>query len=150
MEQNLIKNMKKIFTLFILFISILGGYSQNNDSFDKFLTILAKVESSGNPGAFNKSENAIGIYQIRPAYFKDAQKQNKELNKYSHSDCYRPDVAKVVVKSYMERYCKNGNFETWAKSHNGGGCYYLNKNKKFNSNLEIYWAKFRKIELTIK
>ena len=136
--------MKKILFTFISILAVYSAFSQNNKDFNQFLTILAKVESSGKTNAFNKSENAIGIYQIRPDYFKDAQKQNKQLSLLSHRDCYNPEVAKLVVKSYMERYCKTNNFETWAKSHNGGGRYYLNRNKKFNSNLDIYWRKFQK------
>lgn len=142
------------FLLFISFVTFGGeivNYANfrpntvNNNDFDKFLTILARVESSGKTNAFNKSEDAIGIYQIRPDYFTDAAEYNKSLKKYSHNDCYNPEIARMVVKSYMERYCKTNNFETWAKTHNGGGRYYLNKNKQYKSNLEKYWARFQKM-----
>lgn len=106
---------------------------------DSFFNALAAVESSGNPKAYNKKEKAIGIYQIRPAYFADAQKANPELRKYRHDDCYRPEVAKKAVKAYMSRYCKGGTLEDMARAHNAGWNW---KNKKQLTN--NYWQKVKK------
>lgn len=139
---------KKYILIFCLILLNLTCLSRELKDFDSFLKILAVVESSNNPKAYNKSENAIGIYQIRLLYFKDAQKFNKNLIKYSHSDCYSPEISKLVVKSYMLRYSNNkiDSFQTWAKMHNGGGRYWLNKSKKYKENLIIYWEKFKNIQ----
>lgn len=116
-------------------------------NFNQFLIILAKLESSNDPKAYKESEKAIGLYQIRPDYFADAQEFNKDLIKYRHSDCYNPEIAKKVVQSYILRYSnsKIDSFETWAKMHNGGGRYWLVKKKNYQKNLDIYWGKFQNI-----
>lgn len=116
-------------------------------TFEQFCAALASVESSGNPRAFNGKENAIGIYQIRPAYFHDAQDFDKSLAKYKHADCYNRTVAKSVVAAYFKRYApkafKNKDFETLAKLHNGG-CRWMNKDAKTQEKLSKYWQKVQK------
>lgn len=132
--------MKKLILILSIFSLNLGVFGRELKDFDKFLKILAVVESSNNPKAYNKSEKAIGIYQIRPDYFKDAQEFNKELINFTHSDCYNPEISKIVVKSYLSRYCKENDFESWARCHNAG----WNWKKKLNKT-DKYWAKFKKI-----
>jgi hypothetical protein len=113
-------------------------------TFEQFCAALAAVESSNNARAFNERENAIGIYQIRPAYFQDAQDFDKSLTKYKHGDCYDRTVAKLVITAYFKRYApkafKNKNFEILAKLHNGG-CQWMNKNAKTQEKLSKYWSK---------
>ena len=138
------KTARKLVCFLFIFSFILPVLGRDLPKIDDFLTILARVESSNNPKTYNKSENAIGIYQIRAQYFKDAQDFDKNLSKYSHSDCYNPEISRKVVKSYLTRYSndKIDSFETWAKMHNGGGRYWLNKNKKYQENLDKYWKNF--------
>lgn len=132
-----------IFCLFSNF-NCFGQIKQiNNKDFNKFLKALAMVESSNNPKAYNKSENAIGIYQIRKLYFIDAQRINPALQKYKHEDCYRPEVARLVVEAYLSKYSKQQTPEHWAKCHNGGLNYYK-KTGRAKNNLEIYWGKINK------
>lgn len=113
-------------------------------TFEQFCAALAAVESSNNARAFNEKENAIGIYQIRPAYFHDAQDFDKSLVKYKHDDCYNRTVAKLVIAAYFKRYTpkafKNKDFEILAKLHNGG-CQWMNKNAKTQGKLSEYWLK---------
>ena len=117
--------------------SFLIALSINAANMDDFFVALAKVESSNNPRAINKKENALGIYQIRLAYYKDSNVGGK------HSDVYNPVIAKQVVLAYFQRYepkaLKNNDFETLARCHNGG-CGWR-KNKSLTDN---YWNKIKK------
>lgn len=130
-----------------LFISLAYSNSCLSVTFDEFAKSLARVESSNNPKSFNSKENAIGLYQIRPLYFKDAQVFDKDLAKYTHKDCFDPRVAKRVVWAYFMKYEKtsliNGNWENLAKLHNGG-CGWKSKTGKVKSNLDTYWTKVQK------
>lgn len=113
-------------------------------NFEDFTLAIGKVESSNNPKAINKSENALGIYQIRLNYFLDAQKFDPELVKYKHSDCFNPQVSKRVIWAYMAKYdsksLNTGNWENLAKLHNGG-CGWRIKKGQVKTNLENYWRK---------
>ena len=124
-------------------------FSAQNKDFGLFLNILGQIESSNNPKAYNKKEKAIGIYQIRLNYFKDAQQFNPKLRKYTHKNCFDPLISRWVVKSYMRHYepkaLKENDFETLARCHNGG-CNWRNKKELTNK----YWQKFLKISLAIK
>ena len=88
----------------ILVVLLMLSVTASAATFDQFCAALGKVESSGNPLAYNSKERAIGLYQIRPAYFKDAAEYDKELSRFSHKDCYNPQVAKRVVWAYLSRY----------------------------------------------
>ncbi len=112
--------------------------------FNQFAAALIKVESSGNPLAFNKKENAKGALQVRPAYFKDAQIFDSELRKYSHDHCFDKRVAVRVLWAYCSKYepqaLKRGDWETLARLHNGG-CGWADKQGKAKTNLNNYWQK---------
>jgi len=116
---------------------ILISFSLNAESLDTFFAALAKVESSNNPKAINTKETALGIYQIRPAYFKDAGVKAK------HSDVFKPEIAKRVVLAYFQKYeptaLKNLDFETLARCHNGGCGWRRNK-----SATNMYWQKVKR------
>ncbi len=139
------RNNKFIYIVFTLFLVNLSLYSAN---LDKFLHSLAIVESNNNPKAYNKHENAIGLYQIRLNYFKDAREFNQILNKYSHNDCYSPEISKLILLSYFKRYepkaLEMNDFEVLAKLHNGG-CGWRNKKGQVKNNLDLYWNKVNKV-----
>ena len=127
-----------------IILVILGmTVASHGADFNDFCKAVAKVESSGNPLAYNSKENAIGIYQIRSAYFKDAQNFDKELSRFTHKDCYNPEVAKRVVWAYMSRYeskaLNNNDFQSMARAHNGG-CGWRSKANLTNN----YWSKVSK------
>ena len=120
-------------TIFALLFAI----SASAANLDPFFAALAKVESSGNSKAVNKKETALGIYQIRPAYFKDANVKG------NHEQVFDPAFARRVCEAYFKKYEKkafdNGDFETLARCHNGGcGC---RKNKSLTDG---YWNKIKK------
>ena len=125
--------MRKIIATLLLSFSVAATSAAD---LNKFLDALAKVESSGNSRAVNKKENALGLYQIRPAYFKDSGVKAK------HSDVFKPEVARKVVLGYFQKYeptaLKNLDFETLARVHNGG-CGWR-KNKAATNG---YWKKIQ-------
>lgn len=129
------------------FLLLFFVVSANAANFDAFTKAIATVESNNNPRAYNRKENAIGIYQIRAAYFADAQKQDKELARFKHADCYNPMVAKRVVWAYFKRYepdaLRKQDWQTLAKLHNGGSGHRV-KSGQTRQNLEIYWEKVKK------
>lgn len=128
----------RLILLFLFSSTILG-----NELNDEFFARLAKVESGGNPKAWNKKEDAKGLYQIRPAYFQDAQKINGDLIKYSHSDCFDPVIARKVVETYLNKYSREKNWENYAKCHNGG-LFYFKKKGIVQKRLKDYYLLFLK------
>ena len=122
--------MKYIFSFFIVLCV-------NAANMDSFLNALAKVESSNNPKAINKKETALGIYQIRPAYFKDANVKG------SHSQVFDPTFARRVCEAYFKRYAPEayakGDFESLARLHNSGPSF-----AKRKSLTDGYWQKIKK------
>lgn len=113
----------------------------NGANMDDFFRALGEVESSNNWRAYNKKENAIGVYQIRRLYFIDSNVKGK------HESCYNPKIARQVCENYFKRYepraYREGNWEVLAKLHNGG-CSYKKKDAATQKKLEIYWQKVKK------
>lgn len=128
--------MKKILLTLLMTISTQAA------DMDGFFRALGAVESSNNPRAYNKKENAIGIYQIRRLYFIDSNVKGK------HESCYNPKVARQVCENYFKRYepraYREGNWEVLAKLHNGG-CNWRKKDPATQKKLEIYWNKVKKV-----
>jgi soluble lytic murein transglycosylase-like protein len=123
--------MKNIFALFALSISI------NAANLDPLFKAIANVESSNNPKAINKKENALGIYQIRAAYFKDSRVKG------NHEQVFNPTFARSVCEAYFKRYAPEayakGDFESLARLHNSGPSF-----AKRKSATDGYWQKIKK------
>jgi len=77
------------------------------------------VESRNDPNAYNAAEDAAGIAQIRPCYLQDV---NEYLGAavFGLADRYDPEASRAMFETYMERYCRDGGPEQWARCHNGG------------------------------
>jgi len=120
-------------TIFALLFAI----SASAANLDPFFAALAKVESSGNPKAVNKKETALGIYQIRPAYFQDSKVKG------NHEQVFNPTFARSVCEAYFKRYAPEayakGDFESLARLHNMGPSY-----AKRKSATDGYWQKIKK------
>ena len=127
---------KLAYFIFCLFYSLISESAEITDGFFK---ALGQVESGQNPKAYNKNENAIGIYQIRKLYFIDAQNFAPELKKYRHEDCFNEKISRKIVLAYLSKYCKNGSFEDFARCHNLGPNW---KNKKHL--IQKYWNRIKK------
>jgi len=94
------------------------GTNQINN-FDQLLESIATVESNNNPQAYNKKEDAVGLYQIRPIYQKDVNRILGE-EKYTSQDRWNPIKSREMVEIYLNHYGKDKSFEEMARIHNGG------------------------------
>jgi len=68
---------------------------------------IRMVESSGDPNAFNKKENAVGHLQIRPGVVADVNEWNRRRGiptRYTHQDARDPEKAMEMFHAYMARY----------------------------------------------
>jgi hypothetical protein len=120
-------------TIFALLFAI----SASAANLDPFFAALGKVESSNNSKAVNKKENALGIYQIRAAYFKDSRVKG------NHEQVFNPTFARQVCEAYFKRYAPEayakGDFESLARLHNMGPSF-----EKRKSATDKYWSKIQK------
>lgn len=75
---------------------------------DRLMPILSLIESSNNPKAVNKSEDAVGLYQLRPIYVKDVNRISKttHLNAFTLKDRYDIAKSKTMVKIYLSYWGK--------------------------------------------
>ena len=102
---------------------------------------LILVESSGNPNAFNKKENACGCLQIRPIMLREVnrilRKQNndKRFTKEDRWDCGLSQEMFYIWRNYHH---ENSSNEVVARNWNGGPRGY----KKQST--EHYWNKVQK------
>jgi len=97
---------------------------------DLYFEALGQKESSGNPKARNVKENALGLYQIRPAFWSDGVGQLvkeglDEAKTWKHEvDAFDPEKARLVTMGYMKRYIPSRlralDFIGMARTHNGG------------------------------
>ena len=89
------------------------------DPLDVAWRIVCKNESTNNPRAYNKKENAIGIAQIRPIMIRDV---NRILGSqvYVHQDAYDPVKARQMFMIFQKYYHPNGTPEIWIKSWRSG------------------------------
>lgn len=103
---------------------------------DDLINAIATVESNNNPLAYNSSEDAIGILQIRPIMVREINNICNKCN-FKHSD------ARSVIKSrnmFKIWYHINDfrSFEIAARNWNGGYSGY-----KKSSTLN-YWLRVKK------
>jgi len=79
---------------FILFAFMLAQANEIN------LEIIAKIESSNNPLAYNTRSQARGLYQITPICLKDYNQQNG-LNLPVNA-LFNPSTSHTIAKWYLE------------------------------------------------
>lgn len=65
------------------------------------LNIIAKIESSNNPFAYNIRSKAIGLYQITPICLKEYNNFHKK--KYVSLHLFNPFINKKIAKWYLEK-----------------------------------------------
>jgi len=100
--------MKQFVIMLMVFIPILS-FAPNNSfylykesDFIYEVSIIAHIESRYKLDAFNESENAVGLLQIRQTVIDDV---NKFFNKnYTINEMYNPFVAVTVLNLYREMY----------------------------------------------
>jgi len=121
---------------------------------DALLTILIplliQVESSGNPNAVNKKEDAVGILQIRQCVIEDVNRiyQTKYTEKDRLNKAKSMSICRLYLKYYGTRYqLKTGKkadiyilASMWCAGPDGY------KQIKTNKNVQNYIEKIKKAE----
>lgn len=121
---------------------------------DALLTILIplliQVESSGNPNAVNKKEDAVGILQIRQCVIEDVNRiyQTKYTEKDRLNKAKSMSICRLYLKYYGTRYqLKTGKkadiyilASMWCAGPDGY------KQIKTNENVQKYIEKIKKAE----
>ncbi len=84
---------------------------------------VARVESHGDPRAYNRKENAVGIVQIRPVMLADANRIAGR-QRWTLADRTNPAQSWEIFRLVCLHYQPNGTPEEWARVWNGGpsGC----------------------------
>lgn len=132
--------MKKLLlvSFFLLFFHILSYAPENKPTFliqepvkinyyEPLVKAIVKVESAGNPLAYNASEGAVGAFQIRQCRIKH---YNRLTGKnYTLNEMYDYNKAKEVFLYFAV----GKSYERAAKSWNGSGPMTI-----------IYWSKVQK------
>lgn len=135
-----------ILALWLVVVCVTADAETVRFSLDDLIDSIALVESENNPNAINKSENAIGILQIRPIMVEDFNRIYG--TNYPHSIAWNARWSKAIAKGIFKHYTKN--LETISAKHctfiwNGGGSAYKRvdapRNDLKQSNLERYHAK---------
>lgn len=86
--------------------------------YEALFKAVCAVESSGDPLAYNKAENAVGIAQIRQIRIKDYNQRTG--HNYKLVEMFNPEKAKSVFLYYASRH-KPCEYEHIARSWNGSG-----------------------------
>lgn len=105
----------------------------------KFIAAEIQVESNGRDNAIGDDGKAIGCLQVHKACHKDSGVAG------NYTNCFNRAYSIKVITSYLNRYCpraiKRNDFETMARTWNGG------PNGKNNPATLVYW---RKVQAAIK
>jgi hypothetical protein len=97
--------------------------------FDRLLTAVLLVESSGDTLAYNINEEAVGGLQIRPIRLLD---YNQRTGKnYKIEDCYNFRISKEIFLYYADQ-SGTTDYESIARCWNGSGIATLD-----------YWARVK-------
>tara|TARA_R100000773_G_scaffold19838_1_gene17790 strand:- start:1586 stop:2014 length:429 start_codon:yes stop_codon:yes gene_type:complete len=116
---------------------------------DHALYAMRIVESNNNPDAVGDRGKAIGIYQVWRIYWTDAIEYTPSIGG-EYKDCFNPEYAEQIVRSYMRRYCNKrrlGHEPTirdYCIIHNGGPNAHKATGQK-KKNLDKYWAKCKEV-----
>ena len=66
------------------------------------LAIVAQIESSGNPDAYNARSGATGMYQIMPVCLKDYNQYHKS-SQYTMQEMFDPAKARIISDWYLHK-----------------------------------------------
>lgn len=96
---------------------------QKTFDWEPVISAIAKVESGGNPKAFNKNGNCGGLLQITPVLVKECNnilKNRKSTKRYTMSDRFNAEKSKEMFILIQETYNPSHNIEKAIRMWNGG------------------------------
>lgn len=134
---------KKVIIIVSIFSLNYAVFGRDLPDFERFIQILGQLESNNNDFAVGDKGKSISRYQIQRNCYLDAKEYDKNIQ-FSYESLTNKQNAAQIVKSYISRYCKENDYESWARCWNSGPGW---KNKKELTN--NYWLKFQKISKKI-
>lgn len=86
---------------------------------EKLIMAIAIKESGSESMAYNKSEDAVGILQIRKTYLDECNRLAHK--KFTYNDRWDADKSIEIFNIIMNHWCPSYNIDTVAMIHNSGG-----------------------------
>jgi hypothetical protein len=133
---------KKLILTVLLMLPISVSAQKEQFDWNPVMDAIIRVESKGDPKAFNKNGNCAGILQITPGLVKQCNewlKAKKSKKRYTLSDRYNVKKSKemfVMVQSY---YNKSNNVEKAIRIWNGGYGYSKAKTENYYRKVMKYY-----------
>ncbi len=137
MTKFILVCLSAIALIWLLSFLVLPAEAAQDDVMLKTFNAICKVESSNNPNAHNKKEDARGAAQIRLIMVKDVNRIVGST-RYDHDDAWSRVKSYEMFKHYQKRYSNTNSPEQMARNWNGGP----NGYKK--SSTKTYWSKVQK------
>ena len=137
--------MRKKLKLFLLVIALavpIMADSQNKEVFnwESVINAIIQVESKGNPKAYNKAGDCVGVLQITPVLVKECNnilKSQKSAKRYTLQDRWNAEKSKEMFVIIQEKHNPEHNIEKAIKCWNCGG-FYLKNNGWKNKSVGYY------------
>lgn len=144
LKHTMMRNIKRalLICMTALLFSTTAHAKGNNDNLEKVLDAIIQVESKGNPKAYNKAGNCVGILQITPVLVRQCNiilKRKKSKKRYTYDDRWNVEKSKEMFYIIQNEYNPSHNIEKAARLWNGGINYKRNPSKT-----NRYWQKVKK------
>jgi hypothetical protein len=126
----------------ISFIKPQKRKQSRSDTLGALMEAQIQVESTGNPNAYNRKEDAVGILQIRPIMVREINRQLGMAGmekRFTLSDRWSDSTSRNMWWTYVNLVHKDHSPERIARCWNGGG----NGHKKQST--QIYWNKVKSL-----
>lgn len=133
-----------ILTLAISFIALNATAEDSVFNWTKVMDAIIQVESKGNPKAYNKRSNCVGILQITPTLVKECNnilKRKRSAKRYTLKDRWDAEKSKEMFVIFQEEHNPSHDVEKAIRMWNGGPNYskgktniYLRKVMKWYEN----------------
>ncbi len=107
-------------------------YSPPVEPFNRLIYAVGMVEAKGDTLAYNKIEQAVGLFQIRPVRVRDYNMRTG--SRYKLKDMYDYEISRKVFLYYASKIGPY-NFEKIARSWNGSGVKTLDYWKRVKKHL---------------
>ena len=133
----------KIFIMVIAFAMPTMAYSQEKKevfNWERVINAIIQVESKGNPKAYNKSGDCVGVLQITPVLVKQCNvflEKEKSTKRYTLKDRWNVEKSKEMFILIQEHLNPEHNIEKAIKCWNCGG-FYLKNNGWKNKSIGYY------------
>lgn len=101
MEDELIDSVVSLAVILIGIVVFFILWAGRAEAVEINMDIIKRIESSGNPHAFNASSGARGLYQVTPILVKEFNRMNN--TGYRNDDMYIPVVCEKVAVWYISK-----------------------------------------------